>query len=164
MIDLVLNSQSKNFKKCEDRQKRESLYLILVTLPAWGSPYFLSMKWLGVLLILPKWNAGSLQGYPLAFHQASLKKIFLVLIYTPGWRETLLGESAMPENTMHWPNQVWNPALSTWSPVHWPLGHWKTEENWFLDLGSERVKVKNYSDYYTQQTPSFWRQVGGGKS
>ena len=45
-------------------------------------PGFSSMKRLGVFLLLPGWDANSLQDYPTAL---SLP----VPIYTPGWREAL---------------------------------------------------------------------------
>lgn len=41
----------------------------------------------------------------------------LIVIYTHGWRE------ALPKNTTHWLIKVSNGDLSTWSPVHWPLGN-----------------------------------------
>ena len=51
-----------------------SLYLSWGTHMAGGYCGFQSMKWLGVLLLLPGWDASPLQDYPpQAFHQASLK-------------------------------------------------------------------------------------------
>ena len=81
------------------------------------SPFQCSMKW--VLLLPPGWNAIPWQGYPPAFHQASLtipQYPFILL----GWERH--GESQLFFPRAHWPDQVLYPDLLIRSPVHWVSG------------------------------------------
>ena len=67
-------------------------FLSIATLPSDPPKHsFLSMKWIGVLPLLPEWDASPMQGYPPAFHQASLT-ICCTHLYS--W---------VPKNTMQWP-------------------------------------------------------------
>ena len=82
------------------------------------------MKWLGVLPLLPGWNASPSKGYPPppppAFYQASQT---ICQCYTPGKGEALWKSNVLPKNTTHWPAQYLNLELSTRGSAHWPLGH-----------------------------------------
>lgn len=98
------------------KKRTLSLYSSQVTHPASAYPSFHSMKWPGVKLILPGWDASPMQGYHSSFHQASLT-ICRTHLYS--WVE---GDSVrvrwLSKNTTQWPDQVLNPDLSTQSLVY----------------------------------------------
>ena len=104
---------------CCEKKRTVSLYLSQVTHPASAYPSFHSMKWPGVKLILPGWDASPMQGYHSSFHQASLT-ICLTHLYS-----LVEGDSVrvrcFSKNTTQWPDQVLNPDLSTRSllKVRW---------------------------------------------
>ena len=106
---------------CCEKKRTLSLYLSQVTHPASAYPSFHSMKWPGVKLILPGWDASPMQGYHSSFHQASLT-IFHTHLYS--WVE---GDSeskmfVQEHNTMTRPGlepRPFNPESS--ALIIWPL-------------------------------------------
>ena len=66
-------------------------------------PGFCSIKWLGVFLLPPGWDASPSQGYPPALNSP-------VAIYTPGWREALWEWSVLSKNTTQCPRPVLEPG------------------------------------------------------
>ena len=57
---------------CCEKKRTLSSYSSQVTHPTSAYPSFHSMKWPGVILLLPGWDASPMQGYHSSFHQASL--------------------------------------------------------------------------------------------
>ena len=90
-----------------------SLYMSQVAHQTGAYPNFLSIKWLGVFLLPPGWDARgrSITGFPPAVNS-------LVPIYTPGWREALWEWSALSKNTRQCPGRSLNPDCSIWDPAH----------------------------------------------
>ena len=72
------------------------------------------MKWLGVLPLLPGWNASPSKGYPPP--PPSILSGFpdnLPVLYSWEGRGTVKVKCVLPKNTTHWPAQYLNLELST---------------------------------------------------
>ena len=85
--------------------------------------FYSSVKWLGVFLLPPGWNASLSQGYPPALSSP-------VLTYTTGWREVLWESSVLPKNTTQCLRPELDPASldQDWSGLTMRPRHLHTQE------------------------------------